>query len=226
MAHGLAVLVLILAWPACGFAAPAEALVRDSATALSKLHSYELSVVTDESVNDGRYVRTMHTYFDAAFDQAGGARRIRIESKMPADSVLIVGDDSGHWVYHENNRHYERRTDALPAEAYSPTPEFPGPLSARRLPSAMQSAELVRQETLTVGDRQELCDVVVVQVRLEFNVKGNTLTMWLSREYLVPMKLRATFVRAGQAMEMTVTVTRFHPNAAIEASTKRPHAVF
>jgi outer membrane lipoprotein-sorting protein len=144
--------------------------------------------------------------------------------------LTIVSDGNGYWIYHESNRRYEHKSGDLPAEVYrSPTPGFSGTLSAESLPVSMKSAELVRQEILAVGERQELCDVVLVQLKPSvappgYTVKNDELTLWLSHQYRVPMKVSGTFIHANsdgksQAMDMTVVVQKFRPNTQLPPST-------
>jgi outer membrane lipoprotein-sorting protein len=207
-----------------------EQMLREASTSLSKLHSYELNVIVNQSINDGQYVRTFHTYVDTSFEQSGSRKRIRMVSRKPEDTLTIVSDGSGYWIYHESNRRYEHKSGDLPAEVYrSPTPGLSGTLSAENLPVAMKSAVLVRQETLAVGERQELCDVVLVHLRPSvapagYIVKNNELTLWLSHQYGVPMKVSGTFIHSNpdgksQAMDMTVVVQKFRPNTQLPPST-------
>jgi outer membrane lipoprotein-sorting protein len=216
--------------PASSGSLRAEELVREAASALPKMHSYELDVISNQSINDGKYIKTSHTYVETSFEQSGGHKRIRMVSRKAADTTTIVSDGSGYWIYHESDRHYQRRTGSLPAEVYrSPTPGFSGTLSAENLPVSMQSARIVRQEPLPVEDRKELCDVVVVQLKPDaappdYQVKSNELTLWLSHTYRVPMKVSGTFIHknpdgSSQAMDMTIIVQRFHPNAHLPLST-------
>jgi outer membrane lipoprotein-sorting protein len=207
-----------------------EELLREASTALSKLHSYELNVVVNQSINDGQYIRTFHTYVETAFERSGDHKRIRMVSRRPEDTLTIVSDGGGYWIYHERNRRYEHKSGDLPPEVYrSPTPGFSGTLSAENLPLSMQSAELVRQETLAVGERQESCDVVLVHLKPSvappgYTVKNNELTLWLSHQYRVPMKVSGTFIRTNpdgksQAMDTTVIVQKFGPNTQLPTST-------
>ena len=208
----------------------AEQLVRDSATALSKLRSYELNVAFDQSIDDGKYRQTSRSYVDTWFEQSGARRRIRIVSKKRERSETIVSDGNGYWVYHDDDRRYERRTDNLPPELYtSPTPGFSGSLSAANLPTSMQSAEVLRQETLSVGGRPELCDVVLVHLKPHvappgITVRDNHLTLWVSHRYRVPMKVSATFLHQDpdgklQAADMVIVVEKFDPNVQLPPST-------
>src|SRR5260370_7555744 len=78
----------------------AEQLVRDAATALSKLHSYELKVVFDQSIDDGKYRQTFHSYVDTSFEQSGARRRIRIGSKKPVGGKTIVSNRAEYSAFH------------------------------------------------------------------------------------------------------------------------------
>jgi outer membrane lipoprotein-sorting protein len=207
-----------------------EELVRDAATALLKLRSYELNVIFDQSIDDGKYNRTYHTYVDTAFDRSGGRKRIRMVSRKEADSMTIVSNGDGYWVYHSSKHTYEHRADNLPPEVYdSPTPGFSGTLSAENLPASMQSAQIIRNEMLPLGDRSESCTVVLVHLKSgvappEYQVKDNELTLWLSHKYHVPMKVTATFLHntpdgKPQAMAMAVLVKTFHANVPLPLST-------
>jgi outer membrane lipoprotein-sorting protein len=207
-----------------------EELVRDAATALLKLQSYELNVIFDQSIDDGKYTRTFHTYVDTSFDLSGGRKRIRMVSRRQVDSMIIVSDGDGYWVYHSSNHTYEHRASNLPPEVYnSTTPGFSGTLSAENLPASMQSAQIIRNEMLPLGDRSESCDVVVVHLKPgmappEYQVKDNELTLWLSHKYHVPMKVTAIFLHntpdgKPQAIGMAVLVKKFHPNVPLPLST-------
>jgi len=235
-------LILVLSTASCAFVlraasqAPtssggtsASQLIRDSATALSKLHSYELNVISNQSINDGKYIRTIHSYVEISFDQSGGRKRIRMVSRKAADTMTIVSDGDGYWIYHENNRRYQHRTGHLPPEVYrGMTPGFSDRLNAQNLPASMQSANIVRQETLAVEDRKELCDVVLVQLKPnvgppDYRILNDEETVWISREYHTPMKVSATFIQKdkdgkSQAMEMTILVQRFRPNTRFPLS--------
>ena len=210
--------------------ASAAKLVRDSANALSKLHSYELNVISDQSINDGKYIRTVHSYVETSFEQSGGRKRIRMVSRKAADTMTIVSDGHGYWIYHENNRRYQHRAGHLPPEVYrGVTPGFSDKLSAENLPASMQSAHVLRQETLAVEDRKEQCDVVLVQLKPnvappDYGIQNDEVTLWISREYHIPMKVSATFIQKdkdgkSQAMDMTILVQRFRPNPRLPLST-------
>lgn len=210
----------------------AEQLVRDSATALSKLHSYDLSIITKRSVDDGHYNRTFQNYLDTAFERAGKVQRIRMESREPQDSVTIVSDGNGYWIYHERNRRYAFNPGNLPPEVFrSPTPGFSDALSAENLPTSMESAKIIRQENVPLSDRQELCDVVLVKIKpgatpADYQVKDNELTLWLSHSNDVPMKVSGTFLHKekdgrSQAMQMAIIVQKFHANAPLPPDTWR-----
>jgi outer membrane lipoprotein-sorting protein len=214
-----------------GSTGSAEQWVRDSTLALSKLHSYELNVISSQAINDGQYIRTFHNYVETSFAQSGGRKRIRMVSRKAADTMTIVSDgSSGYWIYHESDHRYQHRTGSLPAEVYrSTTPGFSGTLSAENLPAAMQSAEVVRQEMVPLEERQEPCDVVLVHLKPnmappDYRVQNNQVTLWLSHEYRIPMKLSATFIHQEkdgklQAMDMTILVQKFHPNVELPEST-------
>jgi outer membrane lipoprotein-sorting protein len=204
--------------------------VRDSATALSKLHSYELNVISNQSINDGKYIRTIHSYVETSFEQSGGRKRIRMVSRKAADTMTIVSDGEGYWIYHESNRRYQHRTGHLPPEVYrGVTPGFSDRLSAENLPASMQSVHIVRQETLAVEDRKELCDVVLVRLKPnvappDYRVLNDEESLWISRENQLPMKVSATFIERDkdgklQAMDMTILVQRFRPNPRLPLST-------
>jgi outer membrane lipoprotein-sorting protein len=208
--------------------ASAEQLVREAATALTKLNSYELNLVSSQAVDDGRYTRTLFTYFDSSFERSRSKRRLRVFSKKGTTGVTIVSDGDGYWVYDEYTRQYERRPGDPPPGILH-TPILAGALSVENLPASLLSAEVERQETLEVGDRQEPCDVVLVRLKPDaapegYRVKDGELTLWLSREYRVPMKTSATLLHDGpdgkpEAVEVKVTVKKFHPNAQLPPST-------
>jgi outer membrane lipoprotein-sorting protein len=204
----------------------AEQLVREAATALAKLNSYELSVVSSQAVDDGRYTRTLFTYLDSSVERSGTRCRFRVFSKKGTAGVTIVSDGDSSWIYDEYTRQYEHRQgDPPPDLLHAPTPGFAGALSAENLPTSLQSAEVERPETLAVGDRQEPCDVVLVRLKPDaapegYRVKDGALRLWLSREYRVPMKVSATLLHDGpngkpEVVEMKVTVTKFHPNVQL-----------
>ena len=208
----------------------AEKLVRSSAGALLKLQSFDLRVVTKQSINDGQYIRTFQTYLNTAFDQSGNRKRIHMESRRPEDTLTIVSDGDSYWIYHDRNHSYMHQTGILPIKVYQGiTPGFSDALSAENLPSSMQSAKIVRQENLTIGDREELCDVVVVELKPGAALSGNEIehnevTLWLSHAFGVPMKLSGTFIHKDekgepQAMDVTVEVRQFHPNVQLPPST-------
>jgi outer membrane lipoprotein-sorting protein len=209
--------------------ASAEQLVRDSATAISRLHSYELNVITNRSISDGTYIRTFHEYFETSFEQSGAKKRIRMVSRQPADTMTIVSDGRGYWIYHESNRRYEHKDGSLPSEVYQgATPGFSHPLSATELPAAMKSARILRQETLELEGRHETCDVLEVLLKPnvappDYQIENDKLTIWLSRQYRIPMKLSATFLHRengkSQRMEMSIVVEKFQPNIALPGST-------
>jgi outer membrane lipoprotein-sorting protein len=240
---GKSALILVLSTASCAFlllaasqaatssgGTSAAQLVRDSATALSKLHSYELNVIFNQSINDGKYIRTVHSYVETSFEQSGGRKHIRMVSRKAADTMTIVSDGHGYWIYHENNRRYQHRAGHLPPQVYrGVTPGFSDTLSAESLPVSMQSANIVRQETVAVEDRKELCDVVLVQLKPnaappDYGIQNDEVTLWISREYHIPIKVSATFIQKGkdgksQAMDMTILVQRFRPNPTLPLST-------
>ena len=58
----------------------------------------------------------------------------------------------------------------------------------------------------------------------DYGIQNDEVTLWISREYHIPMKVSATFIQndkdgKSQAMDMTILVQRFHPNPRLPLST-------
>jgi outer membrane lipoprotein-sorting protein len=200
----------------------ARLLVEETARAVQSIDRFEVAHQVDVTSVTPHYNQTTHAYVKTWVQRPG---HIRAESQQYVRKETIVSDGSTLWVYDGTNQTYWKRAGGAPPQLFSNA--FPGlarQLSSTNLPSVMRSAKLVGTEALTVTGRSYPCDVVEVSVAPDATpgvLQNNTLRLWISREYKIPLKVEATFVGATPQAIKTYSdfVTDFEPNLSIPVST-------
>ncbi|WP_263367142.1 LolA family protein [Edaphobacter bradus] len=199
----------------------ARALVQQQARAVQSIDRFEVSHQVDITSVTPHYNQTTHAYIKTWVLRPG---HVRAESQQYQRSETIVSDGSTTWVYNGGDRMYSKRAGGAPAALFSNA--FPGlarQLSNANLPSVTTSAKLAGMEPLTIAGRSYPCDIVdvkVLQSASNGTLHDNTLRLWVSREYKVPLKVEATFVGATpqDSKRYSDYVTDFGPNQNIPAS--------
>jgi len=199
----------------------ARALVQEQARALQSIDRFEVSHQVDITSVTPHYNQTTHAYVKTWVQRPG---HVRAESQQYKRSETIVSDGSTTWVYDGGERKYWKRAGGAPPALFSNA--FPGlarQLSSANLPSVMTSAKLTGTEPLTIAGRSYTCDIVDVNIAQSVSngtLQDNTLRLWVSREYKVPLKVEATFVVTPEdRKKYSDYVTDFEPNLSIPAST-------
>lgn len=203
---------------------PAEALVRESARAVQTIDRFEVSHQVDVTRVTPRYNETTHAYLKTWIQRPG---RIRVEIQQYMHSETIVSDGTTTWIYDGTTRTYRKQSEGAPAALFANA--FPGlarMLSSTNLPSEMIAAKLVGTEALTIAGRTYQCSIVDVSVlpsASNRHLQGDTLRLWISSTYKVPLKVEATFVgeTAADRRRYSDFVTNFEPNLKIPTSTWR-----
>jgi len=200
----------------------ALALVREEARAVQSIDRFAVSHQVDITSVTPHYNQTTHAYVKTWVQRLG---HVRAESQQFTRSETIVSDGSTTWVYDGGNQTYWKQTGNASAALFSNA--FPGlarQLSNANLPSVITSARIAGTESLTIKARRYLCDEVDVRVVSSASntaLQDDTLHLWISREYKVPLKVEATFVGAnpGDLKKYSDYVTDFEPNLNIPSST-------
>ena len=196
----------------------ARALVQEEARAVQSIDHFEVSHQVDITSVAPRYNQTTHAYLKTWVQRPG---HIRAESQQYNHSKTIVSDGSATWIYDGSDW---KQAGSVPAPLFSNA--FPGlahELSSANLPSVMTAAKLVGVEPLTIARRSYSCDIVDVSVSQSASnntLQDNTLRLWVSREYKVPLKVEATFAGATpeDRKKYSDYVTDFKPDLNIPAS--------
>ncbi len=200
----------------------ARALVQEEARAVQSIDRFAVSHQVDVTSATPHYNRTTHAYLKTWVQRPG---HIRAESRQYTRSETIVSDGSATWVYDGGNRTYWKQKGGAPAGLFSNA--FPGlarKLGSANLPSVMTSARLAGTESLTIVGRSYPCDIVDVSVVPEASenmLQDNTLRLWISRDYKVPLKVEANFVGGAPPDHRKYSdyVTDFEPDLNFPAST-------
>jgi outer membrane lipoprotein-sorting protein len=196
----------------------ARVLVQEAARAVQFIDHFEVSHQVDVMSVTPRYNQTTHAYVKTWVQRPG---HIRAESQQYTRKETIVSDGSTTWVYDGSAW---KQMGTVPASLFSNA--FPGlarELSSANLPSVMTAAKLVGIEPLTIAGHGYPCDIVdvsVAQGASNGTLQDNTLRLWVSREYKVPLKVEATFVGVTpqDRKKYSDYVTDFNPNLNIPAS--------
>lgn len=200
----------------------ALSLVQEEARSVQSIDCFEVSHQIDITRTTPHYNQTTHAYVRTWVQRPG---HIRAESRQYSGSETIVSDGLTTWVYDGGKKTYWKQAGGAPSALFSNA--FPGlarQLSSENLPSVAISAKLMRAESLTIAGRNYLCDIVDVQVMPNASngmLQDNTLRLWISREYKVPLKVEATFagITPADRKKYSDVVTEFEPNLNIPAST-------
>lgn len=199
----------------------ARSLVQQQARAVQSIDRFEVSHQIDVTMITPRFKQTTHSYVKTWVKRPG---HIRAESQHLRQSETIVSDGAATWFYNGTDRTYWKQPEPAPAALFSNT--FPGlarQLGDSNLPQVMTSAKLTGAETLQIGGRNFPCDVVEINVQpgaSNDTLENNSLRLWISQKYHVPLKVEATFV-GGDASDRKLysdRVTEFQPNLNIPKS--------
>jgi outer membrane lipoprotein-sorting protein len=202
--------------------AAARALIQEQARAVQSLHEFEVSHQVDVSSLTPKFRQTTHQYLDTWVKRP---HLIRVEVKAMMHSETLVSDGLSTWIYRDADGLYWRQSGAAPAALFLNA--FPGlsrELSDVNLPSIMTAARITGVETLPVGAQSFLCDVVDVSLSPAAThgaIQNNSIRMWISRQYHVPLKVQATFLGQNGTGNKTYSdyVTTFLPDTQIPQST-------
>lgn len=200
---------------------PAWRLVEEEARAVQSIDRFEVSHQVDITSVTPRYNQTTHAYLKTWVERPN---HIRAESQQMLQKT-IVSDGSTTWIYDGAAGACRKQQGSAPAALFANA--FPGlarELSSATLPSVMTSAKLIGSEPLKITGRSYPCDVVDVVVEpraADGKLLRNTLRLWISREYKVPLKVEATFIGAApdDRRKYSDYVTDFEPNLTLPAST-------
>jgi outer membrane lipoprotein-sorting protein len=199
----------------------ARALVQEEAQAVQSIDHFEVSHQVDITSAMPHYNQTTHAYVKTWVKRPG---KIRAESQQYNRSETIVSDGSTTWIYDGSAPNHWKQAGGVPPSLFSNA--FPGlarQLSSANLPSVMTKAKLAGMESLMIAGRSYSCDVVDVSVAQSASngtLQDNTLRLWISREYKVPLKVEATFVGSTpeDRKKYSDYVKDFAPNLNIPAS--------
>jgi outer membrane lipoprotein-sorting protein len=199
----------------------ARSLVQEEARTVQSIDRFVVSHQVDVTSVTPHYNQTTHTYVKTWVQRPG---HIRAESQQYTRSETIVSDGSTTWVYDGGDRTYWKQAGGAPAALFSNA--FPGlarQLSSANLPSVTTSAKLVATEPLRIAGRSYPCDIVDVSIVPSASngmLQDNTLRLWISRKYKIPLKVEGTFVGATpqDRKKYSDYVTDFEPDLNIPAS--------
>ncbi len=200
----------------------ARSLIEQQARAVQSIDRFEVAHQVDITRVTAKFKATTHAYLQTFISRPG---HLRAESRRATQSVMIVSTGAETWFYNGSDHTYWKQLGPAPAALFDNA--FPGlarQLSNTNLPTAMISARIIRTEELPVAGRSFLCDVVEVSIRPHASPEAlvnNSLRLWISRDYKVPLKVQAQFIGSdgGQPTEYLDYVTNFQPNLAIAAAT-------
>lgn len=196
-------------------------LVQEQARGVQSLREFEVSHQVDITSVTPRYNATTHQYLKTWIKRP---HLIRVQVQAMAHGETLVSDGVGTWIYRDADRQYWRQPGPPPSALFSNA--FPGlarELSDVDLPKIMTDARVTGEEALRVDARSFPCDIVDVTLSPAATrgaIQNNSIQMWISRQYHVPLKVQATFLGTNGAGNKTYTdyVTTFLPEAHIPSS--------